>query len=182
MVLIDGCVVMNGIEKYFRYRQSLIDQFVKGDMTKREYLQANYEAVVYNDIKPFKNIDTVLKGLFNYQYYNARAKEKKQASTIKDLGYDEKKEYLDSCNYFYSRKDRATMKILQMIDYKGVEAYFVKVRSKELRGRLFEIILNDYNMILHSTNEQILNSLKEEGVFSEGSRKSLIDGYINQRY
>ena len=37
-------------------------------------------------------------------------------------------------------------------------------------------------MILHSTNEQILNSLKEEGVFSEGSRKSLIDGYINQRY
>ncbi len=34
MVLIDGCVVMNGIEKYFQYRQSLIDQFVKGDMTK----------------------------------------------------------------------------------------------------------------------------------------------------
>ena len=76
MVLIDGCVVMNGIEKYFRYRQSLIDQFVKGDMTKREYLQANYEAVVYNDIKPFKNIDTVLKGLFNYQYYNASEGEK----------------------------------------------------------------------------------------------------------
>ena len=58
---------MNAIEKYFRYRQSLIDQYVKGDMTKREYLQANYEAVVYNDIKPFKNIDNVRKGLFNYQ-------------------------------------------------------------------------------------------------------------------
>lgn len=173
---------MNALEKYFRYRQSLIDQYVKGDMTKREYLQANYEAVVYNDIKPFKNIDTVLKGLFNYQYYNARAKEKKQASTIKDLDKDEKREYLDSCNYFYGKKDRATLKVLELMEYKGVEAYFIKVRSKELKGKLFEIVLKDYNIILHSTNELILKRLREEEVFSEGSRKSLIDGYINQRY
>ena len=124
----------------------------------------------------------MLKGLFNYQYYNARAKEKKQASTIRDLSFDEKKEYLDSCNYFYSRKDRATLKVLELLEYKGVEAYFIKVRSKELRGKLFEIILTDYNMILHSTNELILKRLIEEEVFSEGSRKSLIDGYINQRY
>ena len=173
---------MNALEKYFRYRQSLIDQYVKGDMTKREYLQANYEAVVYNDIKPFKNIDTVLKGLFNYQYYNARAKEKKQASTIKDLDNDEKREYLDSCNYFYGKKDRATLKVLELMEYKGVEAYFIKVRSKELKGKLFEIVLKDYNIILHATNELILKRLREEEVFSEGSRKSLIDGYINQRY
>ncbi len=173
---------MNAIERYFRYRQSLIDQYVKGDMTKREYLQANYEAVVYNDIKPFKNIDTVLKGLFNYQYYNARAKEKKQASTIHDMDYDEKIEYLDSCNYFYSRKDKATMRVLKLLDYKGVEAYFVKVHSKELNGKLFEMILTEYDMILHSTNELILKNLKEEGVFSDGCRKSVIDGYINQRY
>lgn len=66
--------------------------------------------------------------------------------------------------------------------YQGVEAYFIKVRSKELRGKLFEIILTDYNMILHSTNELILAKLREEGVFSEGSRESVIDGYINQRY
>lgn len=173
---------MNGIEKYFKYRQSLIDQYVKGDMTKREYLQANYDAVVYNDIKPFKNMDTVLKGLFNYQYYNARAKEKKQASTIHDIDYYEKTEYLNSCDYFYSKKDKATMTVLKLLDYKGVEAYFVKVHSKELNGKLFEIILADYNMILHSTNELILNNLKEEGVFGEGSRMSVIDGYINQRY
>ena len=151
-------------------------------MTKREYLQANYEAVVYNDIKPFKNIDTVLKGLFNYQYYNARAKEKKQASTIRDLDYDEKKDYLDSCNYFYGRKDQATLKVLQLLDFRDVEAYFIKVRSKDLKGKLFEIVIKDYNMILHSTNDLILKRLREEGVFCEESKKSLIDGYINQRY
>ena len=47
---------MNAIQKYFKYRQSLIDQYAKGDMTKREYLQRNYEAVVYGDISPFRNI------------------------------------------------------------------------------------------------------------------------------
>ena len=63
--------LMNAIQKYFKYRQSLIDQYTKGDMTKREYLRKNYEAVVYGDIGPFRNMDTVEKALFNYQYYNA---------------------------------------------------------------------------------------------------------------
>ena len=52
---------MNKIQKYFQYRQSLIDQYLKGDMTKREYLQMNYNAVVHNDIGPFIYMDTVEK-------------------------------------------------------------------------------------------------------------------------
>ena len=47
---------MNAIQKYFKYRQSLIEQYKKGDMTKREYLEMNYDAVVNNEIKPFKNM------------------------------------------------------------------------------------------------------------------------------
>ena len=74
---------MNAIQKYFKYRQSLIDQYAKGDMTKREYLQKNYEAVVYGDIGPFRNMDTVEKALFNYQYYNALAKESLDAARRK---------------------------------------------------------------------------------------------------
>ena len=174
---------MNGIEKYFKYRQSLIDQFIKGDMSKKEYLKANYEAVVYNDIKPFKNMDTVYKGLFNYQYYNAKAKEKKAMSTIQNLDSNEKLEYIDSSNYYYSKKDKATIRVLELLDYEDVESYFINVRSKELKGKLFEMVLRDYQgIILHSTNELILKRLKEENVFTEGTRKSLIDGYINQRY
>ena len=82
---------MNAIQKYFKYRQSLIDQYAKGDMTKREYLQKNYEAVVYGDIGPFRNMDTVEKALFNYQYYNALAKENKTISTTRDIGYERKR-------------------------------------------------------------------------------------------
>jgi hypothetical protein len=174
---------LNAIQKYFYYRQGLIDQYLKGDMTKREYLRKNYETVLNNDIGPFTNVDTVEKGLYNYQYYNALAKQMKYESTSYGLEWEIKKTYRQQSNYYYSKKDEATRRVLKMLDYKGVEAYFVKVKSKSLKGRLFEIVIHDYkNMILHSTNEGILNSLREEGVFSEGSRISLIDGYVNQKY
>ena len=93
-----------------------------------------------------------------------------------------KKDLRRQSNY-YSQKDDATGRMLKIPNYKGVEAYFVKVKSKALKGRLFETVIHDYkNMILHSTNEGILNLLREEGVFSEGSRISLTGGYVNRRY
>ena len=173
---------MNAIQKYFKYRQSLIDQYAKGDMTKREYLQKNYEAVVYGDIGPFHNIDTLEKALFNYQYYNALAKENKAVSTTRDMDYELKREYLEKSNDYYRNTDKATLTALRMLDFRGVPAYFVKVRSKFLKGRLFEIVIAEENMILHSTSPLILSCLREEGVFQEESRKSLIDEYVNHRY
>ena len=174
--------LMNAIQKYFKYRQSLIDQYAKGDMTKREYLRKNYEAVVYGDIGPFRNMDTVEKALFNYQYYNALAKENKTISTSRDMDYELKQDYIEKSNYYYSKKDRATLTALRMLDYKGVEAYFVKVRSKFLKGKLFEIVIAEEDIILHSTSPLILKCLREEGVFHEESRKSVIDDYVNHRY
>ena len=173
---------MNQIQKYFRYRQSLIDQYKKGDMTKREYLQMNYDAVINNGINPFKNIDTVEKALYNYQYYNALAKQMKSISTESGMEYEIKNDYREKSDYYYYKKDKATMKVLKMLDYRNIEAYFVKVRSKYLKGKLFEIVIPEYNVILHSTNNLILNNLRDEGVFTEGSRISLIDEYINHRY
>ena len=72
---------MNKIERYFKTRQAHIDQYLKGDMTKREYLRAAFAAVYYNDFGPFKKIDSVEKGLYNYQYYNALAKRNKSISS-----------------------------------------------------------------------------------------------------
>ncbi|WP_317855803.1 DUF6648 family protein [Chakrabartyella piscis] len=173
---------MNAIQKYFKYRQNLIDQYIKGDMSKREYLQKNYDAVIYGDIGPFTNMDTVEKALFNYQYYNALAKEMKSTSTVSDMEFELKRDYQDRSNYYYSKKDKATMAALRLIDFRNVEAYFVKVRSKYLKGKLFEIVLQDEDVILHSTSTVILNRLRDEYVFTEGSRKSLIDEYVNHRY
>lgn len=150
-------------------------------MTKREYLDRNFDAVLALNIKPFKNVDSVDKGLFNYQYYNAMAKE-----AHIDAHYTADREmgrlYNEKSGYFYFKKDRATLKVLELKDFKGVRAYFIKVRSKGLKNKLFEIVLEDYNMILHSTSPAILNRLREERVFEDGVKSSLIDGYINQKY
>lgn len=174
--------LLNVLTRYFNYRQSLIDQYIKGDMTKREYLEKNLDAVLGLNIKPFKNIDTLEKGLFNYQYFNALAKESKQMSydfSDREIKY----EYMEKADYYYDKKDKATLKIIEILDYKGIEAYYIKVRSKNLKGKLFEIIINDYNnMILHSTNDYIAKRLKDNYILDDTAKKSIIDGYINQKY
>jgi hypothetical protein len=88
----------------------------------------------------------------------------------------------ERCNYYYGKKDRATMRVLELKDFKGVNAYFIKVKSKELKNKLIEIVLDDYNMILHSTSEALVNRLREERVFQDSVKRSLIDEYINNRY
>ena len=163
---------MNEIQKYFRYRQSLIDQYIRGDMTKSEYLNKNLDAVLSLNIKPFRYVDSIEKGLFNYQYYNAMAKE---------AGVEAGRHTGDVDSY-YREKDKATLQILRLLEYENVSAYFIKVRSKYLKGKIFEILLNDYNAIMHSKNKYILNNLQKAGVFTDGTRVSLIDGYINQKY
>ena len=172
---------MNEIQKYLRYRQALIDQYIRGDMTKREYLNKNLDAVLGLNIKPFRFIDTVEKGLFNYQYYNAMAKDAKSLSMeINDK--DAEFRLRGESNSYYHDKDRATMAILKLIDYENISAYFIKVRSKYLKGKIFEIVLYDYNAIMHSKNLLLLENIKKAGAFKEGMHTSLIDGYINQRY
>lgn len=173
---------MNKIQKFFRYRQGLIDQYLKGDMTKKEYLEANFDAVYYNDFGPFNRIDTVEKGLYNYQYYNAMAKKMKSISTSPSLDYENKRLYEKRSDSFYKSKDYATLKVLELLDYKGIKAYPISVKSKYLKGRLIEIVIEEYSMILHTANQAIKNRLIYENVFSEEKRKSLIDSYINQKY
>ena len=93
------------------------------------------------------------------------------------------------------------MRLLKLLDYRNVEAYFVRVRSKNLQNKLYEIVISDPDvlyeintlsmryggmdaddLILHSKNPTILMQLKEEGVFLDEKKKSLTDGYINQKY
>jgi len=163
---------MNAIQKYFRLRQALIDQYIRGDMTKSEYLNRNLDAVLGLNIQPFTRIDTVEKGLFHYQYHNAMAKE-----SVSFAGRMSSEAFLH-----YKEKDKAALSVLRLLDYENVAAYFIKVRSKHLKGKIFEIVLHDYNTIMHSKSGTLLESLKRAGVFQDGTQTSLIDGYINQRY
>ncbi len=173
----------NKFEQFLRNRQSLIDHYVKGDLTKEEFIEENYRCIKALDIKPFQKIDNVKKAIYNYQYYNVLAKYYQKRAHDIGKKHESKEDFLELSNYYYSKKDRVTEKLLRLIDFVGVEAYYVKVKSPNLKKRLFEIILKDYdNIILHCTSETVKNLLEYERVFQQEERKSLIDDYINQKY
>ncbi|MDR5658538.1 hypothetical protein RH915_03445 [Serpentinicella sp. ANB-PHB4] len=176
----------NMFEKFAAQRDSLIAQFQKGDLTKKEFIEENYSYIQRMNVKPFKNIDSFEKAIYNYQYYNMMAKycylqarEMRKNDKHEDLNRD----LMDKVNFYYRKKDQSTHKAVQILDYIGVEAYYIKVSSPNLKENLFEIIFKDYpKIILHSRNQWLLNHLKDELVFKEGTRKSLIENYINEKY
>ncbi len=176
-------IVPNKFEEFLINRNSLIDQYSKGDLTKEEFIEANYKCINALDIKPFQKIDNVKKAIYNYQYYNVLAKYYQKRAHDLSKKNEAREDFLGQSNYYYSKKDAVTMKLLTLIDFNGVKAYYVKVKSPSLKKKLFEIVLIDYdNIILHSINETILNRLIQENVFSSEERKSLVDSYINQKY
>lgn len=173
-------------DKFFDNRDSLIIQYKNGDITKREFLTLNFEFIQKMQVKPFGKIDSFEKGIYNYQYYNALAKYYYMiAVDIKRKSKHQKyyKTYVDKSNYYYAQKDKSTFKLLKFLEFRNIEAYYVKVQSKKLQDKLYEIVLKDYDYgILHSKSYWLLKVLREEGVFKEETKKSLIDSYINEKY
>lgn len=173
-------------DTFFNHRNSLIIQFKNGDISKREFLEGNFDFVQDMKVKPFSKIDSYEKGMYNYQYYNVLAKYYTMlAKDIKKEGKHEKYYiyYLNQGNEYYNEKDRATLQLLRFLDFKNVEAYFIRVESRFLRNKLYEIVLKDYQYaIFHSKSRRLLDIVKKEGVFVEGMKTSLIDEYINQKY
>ncbi|NLY44376.1 MAG: hypothetical protein GX053_00040 [Tissierella sp.] len=173
-------------ERFFDNRSSLILQFGNGDLSKREFLEQNFDLVRKSNLKPFLRVDTYEKGMFNYQYYNVLAKYyTKLAKEIKNTRKHQKyySYYLNKGNNYYHEKDKAALSLLKFLEFRGVEAYFVKMESKFLRDKLYEIVLLDYKeAIFHSKALWLLDILREEKVFIEEKKVSLIDGYINETY
>ncbi len=177
----------NVFDKFFENRNALIYQFRKGDITKKEFIEEHYFFIRQLNLKPFRyRIDSFEKGIYNYQYYNMLAKYTKIRA--RDFRLRKKHPQLAikfrrDANYYYKQKDRSTLKLLEHLEFMNVEAYFVKVKSSLLKDRLYEIVLKDYEgIILHSISSYLLKRLREEGVFIEKMKKSVIDKYINQKY
>ncbi len=138
------------------------------------------------NLRPFLRIDNYEMGMYNYQYYNVLAKYFTMlANDVKDTRKHQRyyNYYYNKGNNYYHEKDKAALDILEFLQYKGIEAYFINMESKSLNGKLFEIVLLDYKeAIFHSKSIPLLKKLKENGVFKEGQKTSIIDGYINETY
>lgn len=173
-------------ETFFDNRSSLIVQYKNGDISKKEFLEYNFDFVQEMNVKPFTKVDSYEKGMYNYQYYNVLAKY--YTMLAKDIRRARKHNkyytyYKNMGNNYYNEKDKATLQLLRYLEFQGVEAYFIQVESRYLQDKLYEIVLLNYKeAIFHSKSYWLLQILKEEGVFIEGMKTSLIDGYINERY
>lgn len=173
-------------ETFFQDRSSLIMQFQNGDITKREFLEYNYDIVRKMNIRPFLKVDSFEKGMYNYQYYNVLAKYfTALAKEIRNTKKHQKNyvQYLNKGNNYYHEKDKAALSLLKYIEFYNVDAYYVKCNSKSLNDKLYEVVLLDYKeAIFHSKAIWLLEILKNEGVFADEVRPSLIDDYINEKY
>lgn len=173
-------------DRFFEHRDSLIVQYTNGDISKREFLQLNFDFIQKMRVRPFSKIDSFEKGMYNYQYYNMLAK------YYYMLGVDLKREgkhysffknHINKAHYYYNEKDKSTLSFLRYLEFKNVDAYFIKVQSENLKDKLYEIVLKDYEYaIFHSKSNWLLKILRQEGVFCEEVKRSLIEGYINEKY
>lgn len=173
-------------ESFFKKRSEIIKKFGNGKITKKEFLLDNYNLIRRSSIIPFFKIDTYEEGMYNYQYYNVLAKYYNMlAHEAKDYRKNHKNyiTYLNKSNNFYYEKDKSTLAILEFLEFKGVEAYYINMNSQRLKGELFEIRLLNYDeAIFHSKAGWLLETLKNKGVFIDEMRDSVIDDYINERY
>ncbi|GAB6087121.1 hypothetical protein JCM11672_23930 [Alkaliphilus crotonatoxidans] len=176
----------NIFQLFFKAKEGLIQQFKKGDISKKEYIEEGFLDIQRLNIKPFKRVDSFEKAIFNYQYYNTMAKYYYlKANEIKAYGkhMEKYKEFLGLVDDYYYKKDRATLRAIEVLEYWGVEAYYIQVSSKHLKHKLYEIIFHDHKeVILHSTSQWLLNRLQQEGIFKEGIKRSLIENYVNEKY
>jgi hypothetical protein len=173
-------------DEFFEHRDMLIIQHMNGDISKKEYLELNYKYMLEKSVKPFQRIDSFEKGMYNYQYYNMMAKYHRMiAQEIKGKGkhisfYNK---YLQEADYYYNEKDKTSFRLLRFLHFENVESYYIKMESSTLEGKLYEIVLKDYEYaVLHSKCLWLLEVLKKENVFEDVRKKSVIDYYVNQKY
>ena len=171
------------LKKFIDLRAEYIDMLDNGALTKDQFNLANNKLFTNLNLRPFSNLDTFDKALFNYNYYNTKAKlALSNANRYKEQKKLKKYRREDSLKLnYYEEKDKATLAMIDLEDPSYVEAYYISLHSRKLSSSIFEIHFKGKDkVILHSKSEYIKNRLIELGVFSSEVNESIIDSYVNQ--
>lgn len=172
------------LDKFISYRNGLIDKLETEEINKMQFIRKNYEYISKYNINPYSDIENVSQGILAYQYFNSTAKYLLSKAFEIELksprkAYELREDAFE--NYVY--KNNVIKKVLELVNYINVEAFFIKMNSKALEGELFEIILKDYEkLIFHTKDQLILNRLKKNNCFLDEVKESVISEYINKKY
>lgn len=172
------------LEDFILFRNQLIQRLDNHEIDKFEFIIRNYEYISKFEVSPYTEIKSVSEGAFAYQYFNSTAKYYLTKAFEIELRSPEKAYLLrEKAFNNYEYKNNIIKKVLELIEYKNVEAFFIKMNSQALEGELFEIVLMDYEkMIFHTKDKMILNRLKKHGCFIDQVKESMISEYINKKY
>ena len=174
------------LKSFETFRKESIDLLEESKLDKESFLDTNLNYINKLDLKPFSTINSISQALYNYQYYNLLAKKVNIEANKVSRNDKKRKNYLRLINQrenYYNLKDIATMRLLELINYEDVESYFIDLKSKRLRGIIFEINIKSIDkVILHSKSKFLLERLRDKHVFDEALRPSLIDSYVNKSY
>ena len=172
------------LENFIDFRSDSIGKLDSGEIDRDEFSLLNTRFIQSLGLNPFSQIEKYEEGLYNYQYYNLLAKEALYCAEESRKKGDLKKEkyFLNKKDNYYYLKDQATFKILSICKDENIQAYYINTNSNSLRGKLYEIVLEDREKcILHSMNQDILDLLKKRNIFNNLSRDSKINEYVNNR-
>lgn len=159
-------------------RNALIDQLEAGLLTKRAFHQENYLLIESLQMKPYRCVETLQQGIYNYQYFNTMAKH--ETERLQHAHGRQRTRIMESVKNYYAQKDDTVRSLLMLQDKQCIRAYYVVTDSCLLRDRLIEIVFTDQEkVILHTLNRDILVLLDSWGVFSHETEISLIHSYIN---
>lgn len=170
------------IEQLCEKRVALIKELELGKLTKETFILENYRLMA-----EFKNVNTdissIEEGIIKYHYFNTHAKkymieaeeivyrDSRQSEKLKNQAYD-----------LYVKKDQVTLKLIEQLEFRRLEAYFIYMNSRHLEGQIYEIRCLDYEkVVLHSKDKKILHKLRTAGCFHENKMESIIQSYVNTR-
>lgn len=173
-------------KEFASMRESLIYQYKKGDLTKKEYIYESHNLLMHLEAAPFKNVDSFEKAVFNYHYYNTMAKYvgmKAASLRKKQKHHDQYRQIIKRKDQYYHQKDDMSWKAVTIVNFAGVKAYNIKVTSTFLKHDLFEIVFADYpTVVFHSRSKWLKEKLVQEKIFDYQMRRSVIETYVNERY
>lgn len=150
-----------------------------GKLNKRSFLDANYELT--KRMRPYVNPDSAEECLYNYHYYNARAKVEKTRARFSTRKRSVKR-FKDTARNYYCEKDKATMRMLDFFESELIRAYPIKTSSHTLDGRLIEILFPMPYVVFHTCDAGIRARLQRAGVLEQTRQESTISSYVNALY
>ncbi|MFM1524645.1 MULTISPECIES: DUF6648 family protein [Helcococcus] len=170
------------LNKFIKLRNKYIDLLNLKKINKSEFNHNNNEIFSKINLRPFTVLDSFNKALYNYNYYNTKAKlaleEFKLYRNSKNLKKAKLAENAKLNNYYL--KDQAIIAMIELEESSKIEAYYVIMHSKNLKDQIFEIYFKEREkVILHTKNEIVKKLLISKRCFKEDIRQSLIDSYIN---